>query len=129
MRRLLIPLCLSLVLSMTNAPPGAAFSLWHGPDHDEEAPPPPHHPPPPDGAPHPLPLHELRRIVRSQFRGRILRARPGIPGPLEYTLGTNAVVVLLMITPEGDRLSLRLDAETGEVLDLRGRNLSRARKD
>ncbi|MFV0409615.1 MAG: hypothetical protein ACK5LJ_07945 [Paracoccus sp. (in: a-proteobacteria)] len=75
-----------------------------------------------------LPLHELVKIANDRFEARILAAKINSPEPFEYALGTDVVQELVLLTPQGDMILMRLDGETGRVLDIRGRDLGKARR-
>ncbi|MDO5642862.1 MAG: hypothetical protein Q4G26_10835 [Paracoccus sp. (in: a-proteobacteria)] len=74
-----------------------------------------------------MPLHEAVSIVNARFQGRLMAARIDAPEPYEFALGAETVQELVMLTPQGNILIIRLDAVTGKVLDVRGRGLGTAR--
>lgn len=77
--------------------------------------------------PEALPLHEVVKIVTERFQGRLLAARFDRPQPYEFALGADSIQELVLLSPQGNILRLRLDAETGRILDVRGRGLTQAR--
>lgn len=81
----------------------------------------------PGPEPKPLPLHEVVKIVGERFQGRLLGARIDRPEPYEFALGADSIHELVLLSPQGNIIRLRLDAVTGRVLDVRGRGLTAAR--
>ncbi|MFV0293043.1 MAG: PepSY domain-containing protein [Paracoccus sp. (in: a-proteobacteria)] len=75
-----------------------------------------------------LPFYEIVKIVGQRFEGRALAARLDTPTPMEYALGANLVQELMLMTAQNNILKLRLNAETGQVLEVRGRGLTEARR-
>lgn len=74
-----------------------------------------------------LPFHEIAKIVQSRIHGRPLAARLDLPRPFEMALGTRMVQEVTLLSPQGNIILVRLDAETGRVLELRGRGINAAR--
>lgn len=74
-----------------------------------------------------LPLHEVVKIVGERFRGRLLAARIDSPDPYEFALGADVIQELVLLSAQGNIIRIRLDGETGRILDIRGRGLSEAR--
>ncbi|WP_090523563.1 hypothetical protein [Paracoccus isoporae] len=82
----------------------------------------------PQPGPPPLPFHEVMRLVEERYRGRVLAARMERAAPLEYAAGTDLVQILTLLTPARHIIRIRLDAVSGEVLNLRGRGILDAQK-
>lgn len=75
-----------------------------------------------------LPLDEIVRIVTERYQGRLLAARFDAPQPFEFALGADLIHELTLISPQGNIILIRLDAVSGRVLDVRGRDLIAARR-
>ena len=74
-----------------------------------------------------LPLHEVVKIVGERFQGRLLAARVDSPQPYEFALGSDSIHELVLLSKQRNIIIIRLDSETGRVLDVRGRGLNAAR--
>ncbi|WBU61160.1 hypothetical protein [Paracoccus albus] len=74
-----------------------------------------------------LPLHEVVKIVGERFQGRLLAARVDSPAPYEFALGSDSIQELVLLSKQGNIIIIRLDGETGRILDVRGRGLNAAR--
>lgn len=81
----------------------------------------------PPAVPKLLPLHEVVKIVSDRFKGRLLAARIDQPEPYEFALGADSIQELVLLSPQGNIIRLRLDGATGRILDVRGRGLTQAR--
>lgn len=90
---------------------------------------PPRHPRPPlpQWAQDVMPLPRAVEIVSAHVRGELLRADLVLPEPLEFALGVNVVHELRILTDDRNLLLVRMDAQTGEILEIIGRGLSAAR--
>lgn len=76
--------------------------------------------------PGPIPFHEVVKIVLGRVQGRLLAANEDLPDSLEFTLGTNMVQELRILSPQGNIIIVRVDDTTGRILDIRGRGLTAA---
>lgn len=73
-------------------------------------------------------LHRATQIVSARFQGRLIAARLTAPDPQERERGVVLVQELRLLTPDRDVLRIRLDARTGDFLEVAGRGLTRARR-
>ncbi|ABL69417.1 hypothetical protein [Paracoccus denitrificans] len=75
-----------------------------------------------------LPLNRAAEIVGERFRGRLIAARIVPPTPEERTRGVVLVHELRLLTPRRDVLLIRLDAHSGDFLEVAGAGLTDARR-
>lgn len=73
-------------------------------------------------------LRRAIQIVGARFRGRVIAARMTGPDPDERDRGVVLVQELRLLTPTRDVLRIRLDARTGDFLEVAGRGMTQARK-
>lgn len=73
-------------------------------------------------------LRRAIEIASARFHGRVIAARLTGPTPNERARGAVLVQELRMLTPARDVLRIRLDARTGDFLEVAGRGVTRARK-
>ncbi|WP_303361751.1 PepSY domain-containing protein [Paracoccus sp. (in: a-proteobacteria)] len=76
----------------------------------------------------PLPLHEAAEIATARYKGRLIAARLSFPAPHESALGVELVRELRLLTPQGNLLTIRLDARDGRFLEVAGIGQTEARK-
>ncbi|WBU65230.1 PepSY domain-containing protein [Paracoccus aerodenitrificans] len=74
-----------------------------------------------------MPFPKIVMIVKERFHGRLLGARLDSPKAFEFASGVHAVHELTLLSPQNNVIRIRLDAETGRILDVRGRGLTAAR--
>ncbi|MFH5774492.1 PepSY domain-containing protein [Paracoccus sp. NGMCC 1.201697] len=75
-----------------------------------------------------IPLQDAVRRATDRFRGRLIAARLRPPYPEEEERGVELVHELRLLTPRRDVLLIRLDARTGDFLEVRGAGLAEARR-
>ncbi|WP_199261323.1 hypothetical protein [Paracoccus binzhouensis] len=75
-----------------------------------------------------LPLKRAAQIVQERFRGRLIAARLVPPTPRERDRGVVLVHQLRLLTPARDVLVIRLDAHSGDFLEVAGAGLTEARR-
>ncbi|MDS9467977.1 hypothetical protein RGQ15_10410 [Paracoccus sp. MBLB3053] len=75
-----------------------------------------------------MPLQDAMHIAMARFHGRLIAARLRAPRPEEHERGVQLVHELKLLTRERDVLLIRLDAQTGAFLEVRGSGLTRARR-
>ncbi|MFC3568194.1 hypothetical protein [Paracoccus sp. TOH] len=75
-----------------------------------------------------LPLKRAAQIVQERFRGRLIAARLVPPTPQERDRGVVLVHQLRLLTPARDVLVVRLDAHSGDFLEVAGAGLTEARR-
>ena len=75
-----------------------------------------------------LPLNRAVEIVGERFRGRLIAARIVPPTAEERARGVILVHELRLLTPKRDVLLIRLDAHSGDFLEVAGAGLTDARK-
>ncbi|MDO5706778.1 MAG: hypothetical protein Q4G49_17130 [Paracoccus sp. (in: a-proteobacteria)] len=76
----------------------------------------------------PLPLHDCAEIAAARYDGRLIAARLKLPTAHEEGLGVELVRELRLLTPQGNLLTIRLDARDGRFLDVAGIGQTEARK-
>lgn len=74
-----------------------------------------------------LPLSRAADLVEARFDGKLIAARLVQPRPWEREKGVELVHELRLLTPRRDVLVFRLDARTGDFLDIAGTGLTEAR--
>ncbi|MEF9605111.1 hypothetical protein O4J55_23430, partial [Paracoccus sp. PXZ] len=74
------------------------------------------------------PLNRAVEIVGERFRGRLIAARIVPPTAQERARGVILVHELRLLTPKRDVLLIRLDAHSGDFLEVAGAGLTDARK-
>ncbi|KGJ06129.1 Uncharacterized membrane protein YkoI [Paracoccus halophilus] len=67
-----------------------------------------------------IPLRRAAKIVAGRFHGKLIGARLTGPTPRERDMGVVLVQELRLLTPSRDLLRIRLDARTGEFLEVAG---------
>ncbi|QRZ12124.1 PepSY domain-containing protein [Paracoccus methylovorus] len=75
-----------------------------------------------------LPLKRAVEIAGERFRGRLIAARIVPPRPDERARGVILVHELRLLTPKRDVLMIRLDAHSGDFLEVAGAGLTDARR-
>lgn len=72
-----------------------------------------------------LPITSAMDVVKARFAGQIIAAelQPGRPEDM-----TDIVYAFRLLTERGDVLALRVDAVTGDILEVDGRGLVDARR-
>ena len=75
-----------------------------------------------------LPLSRAADLVEERFDGKLIAARLAPPRPWEREKGVELIHELRLLTPRRDVLLFRLDARTGEFLDIAGTGLTEARR-
>lgn len=75
-----------------------------------------------------LPMHKAVRLATRRFAARVLdiALEPAIPA--EQAAGVDLVYRLRMVTHSRDVLDIRMDALSGRFIDVRGADLSAARR-
>lgn len=76
----------------------------------------------------PLPFRELTKQVTERYAGRIIAAGIRPPDPKERDLGVELIYEFRLLTPDRNLLNIRLDARTGQFLEVAGRGQIAARK-
>lgn len=76
----------------------------------------------------PLPFHVMAARVSERYAGRVIGVQTLPPNPDERYLGVQLVYEFRLMTPQDNLLNIRLDARTGEFLDVFGRGQLQARK-
>ncbi|MDO5658335.1 MAG: hypothetical protein Q4G36_08435 [Paracoccus sp. (in: a-proteobacteria)] len=85
-------------------------------------------PPAPQWAQDVLPLPRIMATVAEEVQGELLRADLTPPEPLEFAMGVNLVHELRILSRERHLLLVRLDAQSGEILEIIGRGIAAARQ-
>lgn len=75
-----------------------------------------------------LPLGRAHDLVQSRFYGRLIAARLTGPSSREHERGAELVYEMRLLTPRRDVLIIRLDARSGEFLEVAGAGLTQARR-
>ena len=75
-----------------------------------------------------IPLHRAVKIATARFKGRVIAARLTGPAPHERERGVVLVHELRLMTPDRDVLRIRLDARSGDFLEVAGAGLTEARR-
>ncbi|SMO51151.1 hypothetical protein SAMN06265221_103154 [Paracoccus laeviglucosivorans] len=75
-----------------------------------------------------IPLHEAAKIAGQRFRGRLIAARLAPPHQDEHARGVELVHELRLMTKRRNVLLIRLDARTGDFLEVAGAGLTEARR-
>lgn len=75
-----------------------------------------------------LPLHQAVRLATRRFHGKPLDITLTAPRSDERAAGVVLVYQLRMLTRSRDVLDIRMDALTGDFLELRGADLSNVRR-
>ena len=75
-----------------------------------------------------LPLHQAVRRATRRFHGKPLDITLTAPRPDERAAGVVLVYQLRMLTRSRDVLDIRMDALSGDFLELRGADLSNVRR-
>lgn len=76
-----------------------------------------------------LPLSQVADLVEARFQGKLIAARLVPPRPWERDRGVELIHELRLLTPRRDVLVFRLDARTGDFLDIAGTGLTQARRE
>ncbi len=75
-----------------------------------------------------IPLRRAIEIASARFDGRVIAARLTGPTPHERDRGVALVHELRMLTPARDVLRIRIDARSGDFLEVAGAGLTKARR-
>lgn len=75
-----------------------------------------------------IPLKRAVEIATTRFRGRVIAARLTAPTSDERDRGVVLVHELRLMTPARDVLRIRLDARSGDFLEVAGAGLTKARR-
>lgn len=75
-----------------------------------------------------IPLQQAAGLARERFRGRLIGARLRPPSPDEQSRGVELVHELRLLTKSRDVLVIRIDAQSGAFLEVRGMGLAEARR-
>ena len=75
-----------------------------------------------------IPLSQAADLVSQRFRGRLVAAKLMPPTPPELAHGVELVQELRLLTPKKDIILIRLDAHTGDFLEVAGAGLTDARR-
>ena len=75
-----------------------------------------------------IPLRRAVEIATARFQGRVIAARLTGPAPHERERGVVLVQELRLLTPDRDVLRIRLDARSGDFLEVAGAGLTKARR-
>ncbi|ETX13739.1 hypothetical protein OCH239_07155 [Roseivivax halodurans JCM 10272] len=81
-------------------------------------------PPPPVPA---LDLPEIAKSIAARYRGRLMEVELEEPDREERRMGTRVVYEAEYLTPGDNRLTLRLDGDTGAFLSVEGVGQTEAR--
>ena len=76
----------------------------------------------------PLPMRRVVAQVLERFEGRVVGLRVLPPRPAEARLGAALIYELRLLTPGRDALDIRVDARSGRMLEITGRDILRARR-
>ncbi|TGN67310.1 hypothetical protein E4L95_05515 [Paracoccus liaowanqingii] len=76
----------------------------------------------------PIPFHQIAEAVTTRYAGRLLAAETRPPSPPERAMGAELVYEFRLLTPERNRLNIRVDARTGRFLEVAGRGQLQARR-
>lgn len=75
-----------------------------------------------------VPMHKAVRRAMQRFNGRVLDIELLPAGNNEKDAGISLIYRLRLVTPGRDILDIRMDALTGRFVDVRGLDLSAARR-
>ena len=75
-----------------------------------------------------IPLKRAVEIATQRFNGRVIAARLSGPSAHDREHGVVLVHELRLLTPDRDVLRIRLDARSGDFLEVAGAGLTRARR-
>ena len=76
----------------------------------------------------PMPFHQIAEAVTARYAGRLLAAETRPPSPAERMMGAELIYEFRLLTPERNRLNIRVDARTGRFLEVAGRGQLQARR-
>ncbi|CAM3089199.1 PepSY domain-containing protein [Paracoccus nototheniae] len=76
----------------------------------------------------PMPFHQIAEAVTARYAGRLLAAETKPPTPGERAMGAQLVYEFRLLTPQRNRLNIRVDAQNGRFLEVAGRGQLQARR-
>lgn len=75
-----------------------------------------------------IPLSRAAELVGQRFQGRLVAVKLVPPSPWELAHGVELVQEMRLLTPDKDIILIRMDAHTGDFLEVAGAGLTEARR-
>lgn len=75
-----------------------------------------------------IPLSRAAELVSQRFQGRLVAVKLVPPTPVELAHGVELVQEMRLLSPKKDIILIRMDAHTGDFLEVAGAGLTQARR-